>query len=262
MCLWLFTVTFSIHPDLLQPVEHKSSNTPSLVYNILFVKLQWNKLVSHLSGVPVNKCLPSTRVDFSETCSIKGPHNWNNRTVQLIEGEFILFQGSVSKHYFTFFLWCCNQTHGFGDSVLRFTDHWQVDTGTLSRTDSILLMHLCWHIDVMFCRYVETIKQFQIYSQKIFGYTPLILSNNFFWGKICQLYSPSHWLNFFRIISFLPGDIGKKWNRKTCLILKKKLWYFSWMYFGLNLKYLNFCSILITDKFSRQIFEKYFKYIL
>ena len=102
MCLWISTVTFCIHPDFVQPVEHKSSNTPSLICNILFVKLQCNKMVLHLSGFPVKVSLPSTRVAFSEMWPIKGPHVSNNRTVQLIEERFISLQVSVSKPYFTF----------------------------------------------------------------------------------------------------------------------------------------------------------------
>jgi hypothetical protein len=95
-------VNLHSHPDLVQPVEHKSSNTPSLIYNILFIKVQCNKMVLLLSGVPVQVSLPSTRVAFSEMWPIKSPHVWNNRTVQLIEERFISLQVSVNKHYFTF----------------------------------------------------------------------------------------------------------------------------------------------------------------
>jgi len=40
----------------------------------------------------------------------------------------------VSKLYATFFLWCCSETEDYGDCLLRFPDHTQLDTDTIGRT--------------------------------------------------------------------------------------------------------------------------------
>ena len=215
MCLSISTATFSIHPDLVQPVEHTTSNTPSLICNILFIKMQCNEMVLHLSGVPVKISSPSPGVDFSEMWPINAPCNWKNRTQQLIEERFISLQVSVSKHCFTFFLWCCNQTHGFCDSLLRFPDHSQLDTDTLGRTDSILVLHLLWHSNVMDCSYVETIKHFQTYTKKLFCYALLISTNNYFWRKHLSTVLSNTLTEFHKSQLFLPGDRGKKWNCKV-----------------------------------------------
>jgi hypothetical protein len=56
-----------------ESLQRTTSKWPSLICLIIFVKLQRNKLLSHLLVVPVKTCLPSTRLVYSEMCHIKGP---------------------------------------------------------------------------------------------------------------------------------------------------------------------------------------------
>ena len=44
---------------------------------------------------------------------------------------------SVGKLHVTFFLWCCSETEGWGDCLLWFLDHTQIDTDTLGSPEII-----------------------------------------------------------------------------------------------------------------------------
>jgi hypothetical protein len=51
----------------------KTSNTTSFIWHQIFINLQGNKVVLHLSDVPVYICLPSTCAACFEMCPIKRP---------------------------------------------------------------------------------------------------------------------------------------------------------------------------------------------
>jgi hypothetical protein len=90
---------------------------------------------SHLLSIPLKMCLPSTRKAYLETCHIKGvittfntevTWSWNKAPNSIRQ--------CVSKLYVNLFLWCCNQTEGQGDFLLRFPDHTHTHTHTKKHT--------------------------------------------------------------------------------------------------------------------------------
>jgi len=69
-----------------------------------------NKVLFHLSGIPVRKFWPSTCTAYSEMCPIKGPTRLKKTLSSSWKKPATAFRVPVNKVYVTFFLWCCSQT--------------------------------------------------------------------------------------------------------------------------------------------------------
>jgi hypothetical protein len=61
-----------------------------------------NKVLSHMSGVPVRELWPLTRTAYSEMCPIKGPKRLNKALSRRWKKPATAFRVSVSKLYVTF----------------------------------------------------------------------------------------------------------------------------------------------------------------
>ena len=66
----------------MQLVEHKTSKRPLFICQIVFINLQSNNVLSHLTGAPVKMCLLSTPTTYLEKCRIKSRQDGNNCPVE------------------------------------------------------------------------------------------------------------------------------------------------------------------------------------
>jgi hypothetical protein len=99
----------------------------------MFKKLRRNKVLSHLSIVLLNACLSSTRPAYFEKRAIKITHKYVTTIISRSWKQTpTSIREPVSK--LCYFLWCCSQTEGYGDCMLRFLDHTQLHTDTLGRS--------------------------------------------------------------------------------------------------------------------------------
>ena len=99
-----------------------------------WILLRRNKELSHLSGVPFNVCLFSTRAAYCYICPIKVPQTKRTALSRSWKKTPTSIRVSVSKLLVTFFLWCCGQTEGCGDCLLRFLGHTELDRDTMGWT--------------------------------------------------------------------------------------------------------------------------------
>jgi hypothetical protein len=66
----------------VQPVEHKTSNTPLVICRIMLTNLQSKNVLSHFTGASVKMGLLSTPTTYSEKFPIKSRQDGNNHTVE------------------------------------------------------------------------------------------------------------------------------------------------------------------------------------
>jgi len=124
-----------IHIDLVQPEEILKSKFFLYSYGThSFHSRRNNKIQSQLSAVPLKICLPSTCAAYSEMCPIKWPTWLTTAMLWSWQKTPTAFRVSVSKFYVTSFLWICSLTERYGDCLLRFLDHTQLDTDTVGWT--------------------------------------------------------------------------------------------------------------------------------
>ena len=65
-------VTSNVFTMALFRQENSGTQKGFLLYYITTtLELRWNKVLSHLSGVPVKACYPSARAAYSEMCPVK-----------------------------------------------------------------------------------------------------------------------------------------------------------------------------------------------
>jgi len=121
---------------IVKTMDSRTSNDIRLSCVAFFTKLRRNKQsIIALVVYFLEDMFVFDKQTYSAMWPIKLlPQDWKTALSRSWKKTPTAVGVSVSKLYVTFFLWCCNQTEGYGDCLLTFLHRPQSDTDTLGWT--------------------------------------------------------------------------------------------------------------------------------